>query len=439
VNAERFITPELKEMENTILGAQERCVELEYELFLELRQKVVDATETIQGALAKDRLDQGVYYINRLIPTARLMQHRALAHFGMSEAPGELPEEMKEMPAPKKETPVSAGPAASRVVRSIGDDGVGEALDEILQSPLNAFGEDFSRLLSRKLFTEEDILKGFREKGQVFGLEAYRETTLELCHIEKLKHKSLKDRIRKIPGLTERVIHLANTADENIHDLEKAMEKMGLPYAAATHAVFSWMQGAKQDRNPLNLEPLAKHTLAVAFLSRELSLKFNEPHSFTASGTLHNAGKWFLAFRYPAFFGISLTLGKNDIALLRNAQESIFGTTDIEIAVALLKEWEYPKAYADVIRYHGSPTEASKGSGRIVASIVNLANHLAKISRIGYSGTQLVGGEDAFIESPAWEALKREGVEIPLEPKDYLSALKVVTDKVKRQIKAVFD
>ncbi len=48
VNAERFITPELKEYENKILGAQERSLELEYELFVEIRNAAVQETARIQ-------------------------------------------------------------------------------------------------------------------------------------------------------------------------------------------------------------------------------------------------------------------------------------------------------------------------------------------------------------------------------------------------------
>jgi len=48
VNAERFITPALKEVENKILGAQERSVVLEHELFAELRTKVLEHTAEIQ-------------------------------------------------------------------------------------------------------------------------------------------------------------------------------------------------------------------------------------------------------------------------------------------------------------------------------------------------------------------------------------------------------
>ncbi len=42
-NCERYITPELKELESKVLGAKERIVSLEYEIFVRIRQKVADA------------------------------------------------------------------------------------------------------------------------------------------------------------------------------------------------------------------------------------------------------------------------------------------------------------------------------------------------------------------------------------------------------------
>jgi DNA mismatch repair protein MutS len=52
VNAERFITPELKEHETRVLGAQERAVALEQELFAGIRDAVVRETESIQETAA---------------------------------------------------------------------------------------------------------------------------------------------------------------------------------------------------------------------------------------------------------------------------------------------------------------------------------------------------------------------------------------------------
>ena len=47
-NAERFITPELKELEDVILGAEDKLIVLEYELCREVRQKVADEVVRIQ-------------------------------------------------------------------------------------------------------------------------------------------------------------------------------------------------------------------------------------------------------------------------------------------------------------------------------------------------------------------------------------------------------
>ncbi|WP_251547204.1 DNA mismatch repair protein MutS [Limosilactobacillus caecicola] len=55
-NAERFSTPELKEKEALILGAQEKSTALEYDLFVEVREQVKAAIERLQklaGALSE--------------------------------------------------------------------------------------------------------------------------------------------------------------------------------------------------------------------------------------------------------------------------------------------------------------------------------------------------------------------------------------------------
>jgi len=47
-NSERFITPELQEYEAKVLNAEERIVELEYNLFLEVRGKISEETKRLQ-------------------------------------------------------------------------------------------------------------------------------------------------------------------------------------------------------------------------------------------------------------------------------------------------------------------------------------------------------------------------------------------------------
>ncbi len=49
-NCERYITPELKDMETTVLGAADKLCALEYEIFTEIRQTVADNAERLKAA-----------------------------------------------------------------------------------------------------------------------------------------------------------------------------------------------------------------------------------------------------------------------------------------------------------------------------------------------------------------------------------------------------
>lgn len=57
-NEERYITPELKELEDTILGAEEKLTALEYQLFCEVRDQIASEVLRIQKtAKAVAKLD----------------------------------------------------------------------------------------------------------------------------------------------------------------------------------------------------------------------------------------------------------------------------------------------------------------------------------------------------------------------------------------------
>lgn len=47
-NCERYITPELKQIEDTVLGAEEKVVQLEYHIFCEVREKIAAQIDRIQ-------------------------------------------------------------------------------------------------------------------------------------------------------------------------------------------------------------------------------------------------------------------------------------------------------------------------------------------------------------------------------------------------------
>src|SRR5207249_1250331 len=72
VGGERFITPELKEMEAKILGADERARQLEYQLFQKLRDETLRELEPIQQTAAAIAVLDGIC---ALAETARLFHY----------------------------------------------------------------------------------------------------------------------------------------------------------------------------------------------------------------------------------------------------------------------------------------------------------------------------------------------------------------------------
>lgn len=52
-NSERYITPELKELEDMVLGAEEKLIELEYQLFIEIREQIAGHILRIQNTASQ--------------------------------------------------------------------------------------------------------------------------------------------------------------------------------------------------------------------------------------------------------------------------------------------------------------------------------------------------------------------------------------------------
>ncbi len=103
-NAERFVTPELKEMEAKILGAQERSRQLEYELFLDLRSAAVPHLRAIQDTA------RALHEVDVLLAWGALAQERDYVQPEMNESGLLLLEEarhpvLEQLPASEKFVP----------------------------------------------------------------------------------------------------------------------------------------------------------------------------------------------------------------------------------------------------------------------------------------------------------------------------------------------
>ena len=71
VNSERFITPELKEYEEKVLHAEEQIKELEYKLFIDLREKIAAENQRLQ------KIASAVALLDVLMSLAELASQRS--------------------------------------------------------------------------------------------------------------------------------------------------------------------------------------------------------------------------------------------------------------------------------------------------------------------------------------------------------------------------
>ena len=73
VNAERFITPELKEVESKVLGADDKSKALEYELFQVVREQCIEHTERIKNTASAIA---GIDVLTSLAEAARIYNYK---------------------------------------------------------------------------------------------------------------------------------------------------------------------------------------------------------------------------------------------------------------------------------------------------------------------------------------------------------------------------
>lgn len=395
---------------------------------------VQDACESIIDTLRKGMLDKSVHYINRLVSAARLMQHRALLHFGMETETGNAlsalftPQNSNSGNIPEPE----AGHRKRISLKKTTDD-----LNYILQSPINAFAQDFKLVAKRKLFTAQETLEiilGSKAKTSI-GEVRYSVELLSGC--DKLDRAQAINCLKNESTVHPRITALLQASGIGANfTLEQQLDKLGIAQTLILWAMNHWLSQCHSERNPIYLEPLMIHSLAVSMASREISRKFSDSHHFAIGGAYYDLGKWLLCLQFPAFYAMALTLGNNDAKELEAAERSIFGLSSAELAAACLRKWKIDETYVQLLLSQEHLEKLPSGHVRVYGSIIALANAITHAHLLGYNGAGSGVGEESFIHSPAWELLKTEKIELPLAPQDYFSVFKPVMEKIKVQISA---
>ena len=396
-----------------------------------------NAVESIQDSLRSGKLDQSIYFINRLVPTARLMHHRALSHFGMTnsdEFPQDLFGEQREEVVRKSRESVHAPVHAQMAIS--------DPIDAIVQSPLGSFIDDFRVLLDKGLFAPGEVESTLDGPNAAVGVEDVFESLRFLAKASSMPTDVMAAFIRQMPGADMRIIDIANSLSpraERVLQLDQAVDALGVNMVSCIIIPLAWLRASRRGRNPLRLEAMARHGMAVALLVRELAIKFSGTQEFAAAALAHNVGKWLLAIQFPAFFGMSLLLGREKPEEILERERRLFCTDHRELGARVITKAGMSQQVIATTLFMNHPDKVPEGESQIVASMVNLSELLARIKGFGCSGSSRAVGPQDFIKSPAWTALKHSQVKIPLDPPEYLSALDPVVDRVRGIVEMALD
>jgi two-component system, chemotaxis family, chemotaxis protein CheY len=402
-----------------------------------------NAVESIQQTVRDSKLEQCIYLINRLVPTARLMHHRALSYFGMTGGAGaeEFPKDLFEDSGLHDDQMARKSRDVLRESSS-SPHGKVDPLDVMIQSPLGAFVDDFKLIIERNIFAKGDVDRVVFGANAAVGIEDILDIMRFLREINNAPLDATAARLRLMPGMEMRIIDIANnvsTRGERIQTLEQAVHVMGGSMTSCIVVPLSLLRASRRGRNPLRLEAMARHNMAVSLLVRELAIKFSGTQDFTAAALSYGVGRWLLAVEYPAFYGMVLLLGRASPAERLQIERNMFATDHRELSAHLASILNFPQSVIATALFIEKPDKSPDLESKVVASMVNLADLLARISEMGYTGGDSEVGDDDFINSPAWGALRKAQINIPLDPPEYLSALTSVVDRVRHLVDMAFE
>jgi HD-like signal output (HDOD) protein len=210
------------------------------------------------------------------------------------------------------------------------------------------------------------------------------QSVLNLINSSESSAKELSDVILKDPGLTARVLHMANSSFyayyKKITTVNQAVMVMGInavKYFILSVTVLNQLS-LQREKGKINTIQLWTHFLEVASASKNLAiaLGYKVPEEAYVAGILHDVGIILLEREFPAEYKRVLELAAKGISL-NKAEIEIFGLDHQEIGGNLTNYWNMPQLITDAITKHHPTSEAEIDEIPEVAKIVALANCIA--------------------------------------------------------------
>ena len=184
------------------------------------------------------------------------------------------------------------------------------------------------------------------------------------------------------PGMTAKMLQIVNSAffglGRRLTDPTDAVMQLGLETVKSlvlTIHVFSGFES--EESTKLQAEKIYRHSLATAFLARQISQFERQDHKmaeecFTA-GLLHDIGRLALIANAPEQYAAAVRLSREEPMPLVEAERAVFGTSHAEVGGYLLALWGLPVTIVEAAMFHHHPGKRLP-SGFSSLTAVHVAN-----------------------------------------------------------------
>lgn len=152
--------------------------------------------------------------------------------------------------------------------------------------------------------------------------------------------------------------------------------------------------------NIIDMKSFWKHSIACGVFARILA--GHKPglseERFFLGGLIHDIGRLIVLKNYRTTAARSFTIAHDEPCSLADAETKVMGFDHAMVGGLLLKDWKFPPALEEIVRYHHSPMEAQNP---MEASIVHIADIFARAMSSGQHGLFYVPS----LQGEAWDSL----------------------------------
>ena len=204
-----------------------------------------------------------------------------------------------------------------------------------------------------------------------------------------ISFKELENIIKLDPGLTTKILKVANSAlyarQREIKSLQMAITLLGFKNIKSLVLLVTASNMFLELNKKEFFQVFWSHSINTAFLSKHIAMRTGKKEIADESflgGMLHDIGQ-------TAFFNTDqegyleiIEQSKKDNRRIEEMEEARFGMNHKHLGASILEKWYFPDLYVDLAREHESLNITSKYKTIII--IVSAADLISKILGFGF-------------------------------------------------------